>query len=118
MVRLNPEDFEPINDRIYIQIVSNTSFTPFFDSDTQDPDCETDLCAGKPYSLIYFSDENGAYISNVPEANLAAVLSTKDMEISEDEIQIYPNPTKDFIQISSKFNKEIQKVEIYDYAEN
>ena len=40
------------------------------------------------------------------------------MEISEDEIQIYPNPTKDFIQISSKFNKKIQKVEIYDYAEN
>ena len=38
MVRLNPEDFEPINDRIYIQIGPNTSFTPFFDSDTQYPD--------------------------------------------------------------------------------
>lgn len=63
--------------------------------------------------FVHDNNEGSAYIDHI-KINIENTLSTKEINVKDVKLKIYPNPSTDFITIDSR--NKIKNVEIYDIA--
>lgn len=96
--------------------ISENPMVAFEDSDVFDDQFFTACgpASGGPFESADCSNNAGTQLINDSFNSAGATLSVIDVLLAENTIKLYPNPVKDFLQISNHQNIKIDKIEIYN----